>query len=271
MVLVPEALLNSLQEKQREQIAPVTNSLVRLRGEMNQVLGDQTDDVNDDEKAKAYSQSLQRYLAYKEKQSDNPLAVKLVRQTDSDPAEGVDFSGIEQEVIQSAPASMRGKAKLLMKKLKANSDVLNWNERGEVAFGDQPPLRGSNIVDLALDVLRERKRFNQPIGWEKFAKSMASINLPGHYIGNPERRRAVQSLKEGAPSNPQSQGMDATTESSDDMMSFPPAIIPPTKASKRKSLMLSPPLKRFKYKDAMSTYKSPRPQRLRKAPKWMSL
>ena len=145
MVLVPEALLNSLQEKQREQIAPVTNSLVRLRGEMNQVLGDQTDDVNDDEKAKAYSQSLQRYLAYKEKQSDNPLAVKLVRQTDSDPAEGVDFSGIEQEVIQSAPASMRGKAKLLMKKLKANSDVLNWNERGEVAFGDQPPLKGSNL------------------------------------------------------------------------------------------------------------------------------
>jgi hypothetical protein len=44
---------------------------------------------------------------------------------------------------------MRGKAELLLKKMKSNRDI-TWNEKGELKYKDKI-VHGSNIVDLVND------------------------------------------------------------------------------------------------------------------------
>jgi hypothetical protein len=54
--------------------------------------------------------------------------------------------------LDSVPKRMRGKAELLLKKMKSNRDI-TWNEKGELKYKDKI-VHGSNIVDLVNDVLR---------------------------------------------------------------------------------------------------------------------
>ena len=54
---------------------------------------------------------------------------------------------------------MQNRAKLLIQKLKDHSDVISWNDNGQLALeGSIVPK--SNTVDLVNDVMRKRKGFN---------------------------------------------------------------------------------------------------------------
>ena len=276
--MVPQSLLNTIEQKQKEQTAPLTTNLVRLRGEMDEVLRDDASSISDDEKAKAYTQSLQRYLAYKEQQNDNPLAVKVLPVNSPVATPQSRFSDLEEEIIHSAPVNLKTRAKLLLKKLKANSDVVSWNNNGEVSFGSGDPLKGSNILDLTLDSLRERKTVNKPIGWEKFTKSMASINIPEHYVGNPKNRRALQEFKQGNARNFETveKTFDSDDEHEDsevDQSQWKKPRNTPTSTTrgKHQSIHLGSKRKFSPYGSGASPYKTTRTQRAIKKPKWISL
>ena len=96
-------------------------------------------------------------------------------------------SGLENEIIDSVPKTLKQKARRLLDKIKG---TVSWNDRGEMVYRNVP-VPGSNIVDLVNDALRKRKSF-QPVGWKMFARGLKDVNAPMDLIGNPERWTYIQ-------------------------------------------------------------------------------
>ena len=83
---------------------------------------------------------------------------------------------IETDILDSVPAMMKSRTRQLIKKLKANKDIIGWNEQGQMVFkGTTIP--GTNIVDLVNDSLHQRENFN-PEGWELLSKALGHLNVP---------------------------------------------------------------------------------------------
>ena len=78
------------------------------------------------------------------------------------------LSATDKQIIDSVPKTMRNRAKLLIQKLKDHSDVISWNDNGQLVLEGSIVLN-SNIVDLVDDVMRKRKGFN-PEHSSTFAK-----------------------------------------------------------------------------------------------------
>ena len=207
MVLVPENTLERMQQRQQILTPPVTQTLKNLDSEMNDILSSKQ--LNDEEKAKLYNQVLQRYLTYYDKRKAQPLHVKLTTpkpvetpkpeesseetSKESSEAETIPTSGVEQEVIKSVPKLYKAGARQLLDKIKENSDVLNWNEKGELLY-ENKPISGSHMVDLVNDMLRHRKGF-EPVGWSVFARGLARMNVPENIVRNPQRQSAIREFK----------------------------------------------------------------------------
>ena len=202
MALVPQELLETIQVQQNQATHPITKVLSSLDKEMQQIL--QRTDVADDEKAKLYQHTLQQYRAFIDKRKE-PVKISIVpsQSTPDNTAvtssptdhlvngaeeDGSDSTkpshGVESDVIDSVPKSLRRKARLLLQKVKQH-DLVDWNEKGELVFKGSP-LPGTHMVDLVNDVLRRRKTFT-PRGWQQFAQVLSTMNVPQDLIGNKDR------------------------------------------------------------------------------------
>ena len=84
---------------------------------------------------------------------------------------------------------MQNRAKLLIQKLKDHSDVISWNDNGELVL-DGSTIPNSNIVDLVNDIMRKRKCFN-PEHSSTFPKALTKINVPEDYVRNPDRINSI--------------------------------------------------------------------------------
>ena len=91
---------------------------------------------------------------------------------------------IEEEILESVPNTMKTKAELLVRKMKADPNIA-WSKKGELHYKGET-VRGSNVVDLVNDVLRKRKYFN-PQGWEAFGEALREANVPQDLIGHEDR------------------------------------------------------------------------------------
>ena len=65
--------------------------------------------------------------------------------------------------MKSVPNLYKAGARQLLEKIKANRDLLHWNERGELMY-ENKPISGSRVVDLVNDILRHQKGFKW-VGW----------------------------------------------------------------------------------------------------------
>ena len=104
-------------------------------------------------------------------------------------AVNVAASGLEFDIADSVPKSMKTKALRLVDRLR-NDPAIQWNDRGELIH-EGVAVAGSNIEDLVHDILRKRKT-SVLIGWQKFARQLKRINLPMELVGNPDRRQYIQ-------------------------------------------------------------------------------
>ncbi len=208
MALVPQELLERLNQQNPEP-SPATKATNVLDTEMKEILDRR--DISEDEKVKLYNQILSRYLTF-DNQRKQPLEMKLTEPTleqtfkpEHDPSDKkTTTSGqsqvIEDDVIDSVPRTLRKKAERLLKHLKFDQDVVDWNQKGEVLV-DGTVIQGSHLVDLINDALRKRKNFN-PKGWEKFNKALAVLNTPQDLIGNVDRwNYQERQHKDGDPSS----------------------------------------------------------------------
>ena len=95
------------------------------------------------------------------------------------------LNATDKQIIDSVPKAMQNREQLLIKKLKDHSDVISWNDNGQLVLeGSIVP--NSNIVDLVKDVMQKRKGFN-PEHLSTFAKALTKINVPEDYVRNPDR------------------------------------------------------------------------------------
>ena len=95
------------------------------------------------------------------------------------------LNATDKQIVDSVPKTMQNCAKLLIQKLKDHSDIISWNDNGQLVLnGSNIP--NSNIVDSVNDVMRKRKGFN-PEHSNTFAKALAKINVPEDYLRDPNR------------------------------------------------------------------------------------
>jgi len=199
MVLVPENYLSTLHQYQKVQTTPLVKTLGELDTEMERILSRK--DITDDVKVKLYNQAMQKYLEYeKQRKVKEPIAVKIhseqADKTENHANSAVDVdqqttvNHMDDEILNSVPKLSRNKAQLLLNKLKQNKDVMFWNERGELTY-DGKPVPGTNIVDLIRDTMSARKNF-QPTSRELFSRGLARVNTPLNWIGNDNRKNAVE-------------------------------------------------------------------------------
>ena len=88
---------------------------------------------------------------------------------------------------------MKSRAVQLIKKIKANKDVVGWNDHGQMVFEGRT-IPGTNVIDLVNDTLRQRKNFN-PAGWQLFAKALGRLNVPEGIVRNEERLQLVKEYR----------------------------------------------------------------------------
>ena len=89
------------------------------------------------------------------------------------------------DILTSIPKTYARKASLLLANLLSHSSVIQWDNSGVVTIrGNVIP--GSNIIDLVGDLVRPLKRSN-PVGWDRMAELLDTINTPFEYIGNPQQ------------------------------------------------------------------------------------
>ena len=156
------------------------------------------DDVPEVTKTTIYAQQLQRVKQLKNqvfRPESSP--VEIITQTErtmtseSDSATpSQQLNATDKQIIDSVPKTMQNRAKLLIQKLKDHSDIISWNDNGQLVL-ECSIVPNSNIVDLVNDVMRKRKGFN-PEHSSTFAKALAKINVPEDYVGNPDRIDSIR-------------------------------------------------------------------------------
>ena len=141
------------------------------------------EDMSTDERLKLYDQSFTRCLNVHDDYRPRHMVSKV---SISPPAviETETKDAIEEEILESVPQTMKTKAELLVRKMKADPYIA-WSEKGELKYKGET-VRGSNVVDLVNDVLRKRKYFN-PQGWETFGEALREANVPQDLIGHEDR------------------------------------------------------------------------------------
>ena len=85
---------------------------------------------------------------------------------------------------------MQNRAKLLIQKLKDHTDVISWNDNGQLVL-EGSIIPNSNIVNLVNDVMRKRKGFD-PAHSSTFAKAPAKINVPEDNERNTDRIESIR-------------------------------------------------------------------------------
>ena len=203
MALIPEHTLQRLEERKRVTTAPLTQTLRTLDSEMEEIL--KRTDITDDEKVTLYNQVLQRYLSYYDKKRNDPLKVSFsnnkdineqtVESQDTDEHNsGEDESDVfEEQVIRSLPKTVRQRGKMLLEAIKRNPEVIKWTKSGQLVFEDST-IPASHIADLIGDSMRERKGV-EPVGWQRFLRGLAKINVPEELIRNETRRKVLREFK----------------------------------------------------------------------------
>ena len=158
LVLMPEHMAeNTTQSKPL--VPPLTSQVNHLDSKMDSLL--QRQDITQDEKARLYSQILQCYLNYYKGMSQ-PVRVRVVSskptteklETQPEPVDLLD--NIETDILESAPPTMKTRARQLVKKLKENKDLITWDDKAQLVY-EGKPIPGSNVVDLVNEALRHKK------------------------------------------------------------------------------------------------------------------
>jgi hypothetical protein len=133
--------------------AQVASQISSLDSKVREILeGNEPDDV----KAKHYAMALKKFRV-------------------REPVKYADDAVDETEILESVPTNTRHKAKRLLRIIKDNPH-LAWNERGELIH-NQTTLRGSSIVELFNDILKQRKVDDErPIGWRELSEGLGESN-----------------------------------------------------------------------------------------------
>ncbi|ESO90464.1 hypothetical protein LOTGIDRAFT_164043 [Lottia gigantea] len=166
---------------------PVKEALEELSQEMQRLLKSNT---SDDIKMDQYGQMLQRYRILQNKRHARTIPEATNNKPD-------DIASVEKpDILTSVPKTYQGRARMLLEHLEKKTPY-SWNE---LTHGGQV-MKGTNVVDIVNDFIRNRKTNNTPFGWEAVMRSLRESNIPREAIGN-DRRWELFSTPQTQPSPP---------------------------------------------------------------------
>ena len=179
--LTQQEMLKFMKKKRRDSLSPNLRKYYEARQEMNDWL--EKNDMREDTKATMYAQQLQRVKQLKNQVfRPEPSPAQMITQTERTmtseldsvtPSQQQQLNATDKQMIDSVPKTMQNRAKLLIQQLKDHSDVISWNDNGQLVL-EGFIIPNSNIVDLVDDVMRKRKGFN-PEHSNTFAKALAKL------------------------------------------------------------------------------------------------
>ena len=119
---------------------------------------------------------------------------RLVQREERHQRTNVPLPILSEDVILSfMPIKVKEKAQSLLKLL---SDVISWNESGEISCGHTNEfIPNSNIADLVRICLNNYKNFDKFIGIDSFCQVLADKNVPLTLLNNYDLRNKIESLK----------------------------------------------------------------------------
>ena len=172
---VNEMILKTLNQHQQT-VPPTVQKAATLDDEVGEILNRKN--VNDHDKAKLYSDVLQKYLTAKEQITPTGNLSPVVTQM-------TPLSMYSNEsILETVPKKYKTRAENMLRFLR-QSGKIQWKDDGRVSYQDRE-ITDSNIADLINDQMRSRKTFN-PRGWLPFTEALKEMNAPNDLIGNPRR------------------------------------------------------------------------------------
>ena len=158
-----------------------------------------------------YQEALKKYLSFR-KQHRKPVKLDIVGSQSSltkvpGPPEEPDAQDTEQEIgvespeggavsdiINAVPKSYRNKAGQILDVILQNSNIIRWNSNNEMLYNKET-IKGSNMMDLLYDVIKQQGKSLEPVGWKEFLRGLVRVYVLEYLIGNPQRRAMVQEYK----------------------------------------------------------------------------
>ena len=191
MILIDPRVLDSLRSSPTPN--PWTSSLQEMDHRMKDILN--RSDMTMEDKAQAYHQTLQRYLHRLDqvkRQSLGSVTIQtpttiekpsVVMDVPENPSSSSDK--VSSRILDSMGKTFKKKARMILQHVEDHPDM-SWNERGEFVWKGQR-IENSNMLDLVNDLMRKRKNYASPHGWETFASALKTSNVPQELVGNPTR------------------------------------------------------------------------------------
>jgi hypothetical protein len=184
MILVPEAMLDTITRKDQQQSTAELDQVVRLDREIEQLLN--RNDLSLQQKASMYNDIVQQYLHYRTEARDAAGAVN-VRATAStghemspvhvaredDRSEHDELAALAHAAL---PNSYHSKGQRLLAQMR-KSGVGNWSPTTHEFIYEGQPISGTNISDLLYHATVPSKRAAPPGSTEFFA-ALRAANVP---------------------------------------------------------------------------------------------
>ena len=193
MALVPERVFENFLRQQRQETPATLTKLGDLDTKMSSVL--EQDDQTEEEKAKLYAQLLERYLRFKDKRAlETEVPVKVIHTADNPTT----TKQSPEDIAELLPKTLRPKAKMVLKRIEENPDIINWNDKGELQYNGVI-MPDTNIADLVATSVRKRKKTtNTPEGYDTFLKALKRIRVPTNIISAGDRVKNESLKKDSA-------------------------------------------------------------------------
>ena len=168
----------------------------------------QKDDIPDDEKIKLYTKdlnSLQRFrdsikkpevaLALNERHNDegHKLETSIEKgENEYTPSNKSHGESKVEDIIHTLPKNVRKDAAQILRFIKSNPNKMTWNNEKELVYQGSV-LHGSNIGDLLLDTLSNRKKTISPnLFRNAFSKGLNDITIPKEWIKNEKMKDLME-------------------------------------------------------------------------------
>ena len=168
MILVHEDMLNRYGQKQIE-TSPITTTMMHKDAEMSNALKCQMQqtDMTDDQKEKLFYANLECYLSLKQQKNSQVPTVQLAP---------IIANYLMLLLFLTVLKRMRERATAILNRLKTCSDIISWDNTGQVKI-DSVSILQSNISDLISDAVRACKNF-KPKGLNELFDTLPKMNMP---------------------------------------------------------------------------------------------
>lgn len=198
-VLLSPEVYNSLLEKSKEKAdtnilsPPEKIAMQTAEKEMSNVW--ERTDLPEDEKVKIFTRELNSMKRY-QNSLVKPQEDSIKRNEEMNEKENITDENDKntqqafsiENILHVLPKSIRKEAQQILRFMKSSPAVMSWNKDRELIF-EGSTLHGSNIADLLLDTLSNRKKMVSPTLFRNtFSKGLLKMDVPKEWIKNDQMK-----------------------------------------------------------------------------------